>query len=320
MREFHKKTFQKQAVMRKVIMSLIPVIVGSIYFFGWRTLILMATIITFGVATEYLFEKRVNKKVTEAVFVSCILFTLTLPVSTPLWVGAIGIIFGITFSKEVFGGFGFNVFNPALAARTFVYVTFPEPLTISWNVASSGFLGGFTRYITPAVDTLSQASPLIHLRDTGTMLPFQQLFFGNSSGSLGETSGLLILVGALILLKYKSADWILMAGPIIGFLSLSSILYTSNVSGVQHPLFALFSGGFLFMSIFMTTDPITAPKTKEGKWIYGLLIGVITVIIRVFGLFVEGAMFSVLIMNIFVPILDDAVKYIKTPNKKEASA
>ncbi len=320
MMEFYKRTFQKQAVMLKVIMSLIPIIVGSIYFFGWRTLVLMATITLFGVATEYFFKKRLNKKVTEAVFVTCILFTLTLPVSTPLWVGIVGIVFGITFAKEVFGGFGFNVFNPALAARTFIYVTFPEPLTISWNVASSGFPGGFGKYITPAVDAISQGSPLIHFGETNTMLPFKQLFLGNATGSLGETSGLLILIGAFILLRHKSADWRLMLSPVIGFLTFSSILYLSNVSGAQHPLFSLFSGGFLFLSVFMTTDPITAPKTKEGKWIYGILTGIITTTIRVFGLFVEGAMFAVLIMNIFVPIIDEAVKYIKTPRKKEVSA
>lgn len=320
MKEHHKKIFQKQPIMRKVLLSLMPILIGSIYFFGWRTLVLLAVVTFFGVLTEQLFEKRHNKKVTEAVFVTCYLFTLTLPASTPLWAAAIGIIFGVAFAKGVFGGFGFNIFNPALAARTFVYVTFPEPLTISWNTVASGFPGGFAKYITPAVDSISQSSPLIHFNQTGQMLPLKQLILGNSAGSLGETSAVLILIAAIYLLYTKTADWRLILSPIVGFLTLNTILFFSNVPNIPNPIFSLFSGGFLFLSVFMATDPITAPRTKEGKWVYGILIGVVTIIIRFFGMFAEGAMFAVLIMNTFVPIIDDSVKYLKAAKKKEVAA
>ncbi|ABR49324.1 NQR2 and RnfD family protein [Alkaliphilus metalliredigens QYMF] len=320
MTELYRSIFMKQKMMRKVLYSLIPVTLGSIYFYGWRTLVLMAVISVFGIFTEYLFKRKSNKKVSEAVLVTSILLTLTLPASTPFWVGIIGIIFGIVFAKEIFGGFGHNVFNPALAARTFLYVTFPEPMTVQWSTVSSGFPGGFARYLSPALDTITQSTPLGILRQGGEMLPLRNLFIGNTSGSLGEASAFLILVAAAYLLFTKTADWKLMLAPVIGFVGIHSILLLANVSSVPSPLHGLLSGGFLFMTVFMTTDPITAPKQTEAKWIYGLLIGIIASVIRIFGIFVGGAMFAVLIMNTFSPILDEGIKHLKSSKRKKVTA
>lgn len=310
-----KKFFMRQPLMRKVLISLIPVILGAIYFFGWRSFILMIFVSMFGISTEYLFKRKSGKPVTEAVIVTSVLFTLTLPVSTPFWVAAVGIIFGVAFAKEVFGGYGFNVFNPALAARTFLYVCFPEFLTVSWNVPANGFPGGFSTYITPAVEVVSRSTPLTILRQTGQSLPLSQLFLGNVSGSLGETSALLILISAIILLATKTINWQLFASPIIGFVGMNTILYLMNPATVPTPLFGLLSGGILLVSVFFVTEPVTAPKTTPGKWIYGCLIGIITVLIRVFGIFVGGAMFAVLIMNTFVPIIDEGFKYLQATRK-----
>src|SRR5690606_32710343 len=129
----------KQKMMRSVIISLIPLVIASIYFFGWRALTLLIVVTIVGLGTEWIYEKKYNRKVSEAVFVSCILYTMTLPPSTPYWIAAVGIIFGIFFGKEVFGGFGKNIFNPALVARAFVYVCFPAPLTIQWSKLATGF-------------------------------------------------------------------------------------------------------------------------------------------------------------------------------------
>lgn len=314
--EFMKKYFIKQKMMRTVIISLIPLILSSIYFFGWRSLVLLLWVVAFGVITEWIFEKRYGKKVSEAIFVSCILYVLTLPPSIPLWIAAIGIIFGIAFGKEVFGGFGRNIFNPALVARAFVYVSFPEPLTIEWSKAASGFPAGFATYITENIDTISKATPMLIFRETGEMVSSIKLLIGNVSGSLGETSALFIILAGIYLIYKKVAAWQTIAGVLIGFTGLSSILYLLGNPQIPNPVFGILSGGFLFGMVFMATDPISSPKTKEGKWIYGILIGIITVIIRGYALFAGGMMFAILIGNTFAPIIDEGVKYYKKSKKE----
>ena len=135
-----------QKMMRTVITALIPLVIASIFFFGWRSLVLIGWSILVGTMTEYIFERTSgNKKgkVSEAVFVTSLLYALTLPPSLPLWIAAVGIIFGVLFGKLVFGGFGRNIFNPALVGRAFIYISFPEPLTIQWTNAASSFPGGF---------------------------------------------------------------------------------------------------------------------------------------------------------------------------------
>lgn len=314
-----KKHFTPQRMMRTVIISLIPLILSSTYFFGWRSLVLLLWVTIVGVAAEWIFEKRYGKKTSEAIFVTCILYVLTLPPSTPFWIAAVGIIFGVIFGKEVFGGFGRNIFNPALVARAFVYVTFPEPLTIEWSKAALGFPGGFATYITETIDTISQATPMLIFRETGEIVSSMKLLFGNVSGSLGETSAILIILSGIYLIYKKVAAWQTMAGVMVGFTGLSSILYFLGNPQVPSPLFGILAGGFLFGTVFMATDPISSPKTKEGKWIYGILIGIVTVIIRGYALFAGGMMFAILIGNTFAPIIDEGVRYYKRA-KKESKA
>jgi len=311
-----KIPFMKQALMRKVIYSLIPIILSSIFFFGLRALFLLIWISILGIITEWLFVKGSNGKVSEAIIVTSILYTLTLPPSVPLWIASLGIIFGVTFGKMVFGGFGRNVFNPALVARAFVYVCFPNPLTLHWSKPTDGFLGGFLKYSTEVIDTISQSTPMLIFRSTGEMVPYSQLLLGNISGSLGETSAVLILLSGIYLIYTKSAAWENTLAMIVGFISLSSILHYSGVQSVPNPLFGLLSGGFLFAAVFMITDPISSAKTKEGKWIYGLIVGMVTVIIRGYALFAGGVMFAILIGNTFNPIIDEGVKYIKQLRRK----
>lgn len=315
--EFFSKYFIKQKMMRTVIISLVPIIIASIYFFGWRTLVLLGIVTVFGVGMEWFFEKKYNRKISEAVFVSCILYTLTLPPTTPFWVAVVGILFGILFGKEVFGGFGKNVFNPALVARAFVYVCFPTPLTIEWSKAALGFPGGFSTYITEGIEAVSQATPMLLFRDTGSLTSYTDLLMGNVSGSIGETSAILIILAGAYLVYKKVASWQIMTGVLIGFSGLSSILYYSGNKQIPSPIFGILAGGLLFGAIFMATDPISAPKTKPGKWIYGILIGIVTVIIRGYALFAGGMMFAILIANTFAPIIDEGVNYYKK-RKKEA--
>ncbi|WP_424141331.1 RnfABCDGE type electron transport complex subunit D [Sporosalibacterium faouarense] len=311
-----KNLFKKQMMMRKVIYSLAPLILASVYFFGWRSLILLAVVTIFGSLTEWIFEKRDNKPISEAVIVTCILYTLTLPARTPYWIAVVGIIFGIVFGKEVFGGFGKNVFNPALVARAFVYVSFPTELTTQWASASTSFPGGFAKYITSSIDVLSSSTPMLIYRGTGTLTPYLNLLWGNIAGSLGETCAILIIIAAIYLIYTKTAAWQTIAGVAVGFISLSFILNIMGVTEVPNPLFGILSGGFLFGTVFMATDPISSPKTKEGKWIYGILIGLITVVIRGYALFAGGIMFAILIGNTFAPIIDEGVKSFKKYRKQ----
>lgn len=298
-------------MMRKVIYALIPIIIAAIYFFGWRALVMAIWASIVGVLAEWIFERKRNKPVSEAVFVTAILFTLTLPVRTPFWVIAVGMLFGIIFGKEVFGGFGRNVFNPALVGRAFVYVSFPTFLTGQWTVPFNTLLGGFAHFMAAPIDDLASATPMLLFRATGEMVNLTHLFLGNVSGSLGETSALLIMLAGIYLLVTKTASWETMIATTAGFLITNTAFFLLGAKSVPNPLFGILSGGILFAIVFMTTDPISAPKTREAKLIYGVLIGAVTVIIRGFALFAGGAMFAILIGNTFAPILDEAVKAVK---------
>lgn len=313
-----KISFMKQLLMRKVIYSLMPIIIASVYFFGWRALLLTLWVSFLGIITEWLFVKNTTKKVSEAVIVTSILFTLTLPPGTPYWVAGLGIIFGIVFGKMVFGGFGRNVFNPALVARAFVYVCFPSPLTSQWYSPTKSLLGGFSSYLSEPIDVLAQSTPMLIFRGSGNMVSYSRLLLGNISGSLGETSALLIILAGAYLIYTKTAAWENMLSMIIGFVSMSSVLHYSGIGRIPNPLFGILSGGFLFAAVFMITDPISSPKTKEGKWLYGLIIGMVTVIIRGFAVFAGGVMFAILIGNTFAPIIDEGFKYYNKTKKTKS--
>ena len=311
--------FMKQMMMRKVVYSLIPITIASIYFFGWRVLTLLLVVNLFGCATEWVFVRKTTKKITEAVFVTGFLFTLTLPPSTPYWVAIIGIIFGVLFGKMVFGGFGKNPFNPALVGRAFVYINFPAYLTVSWTRPVGGLLGGFTRYTGETIDAITSSTPMLVYRATGEQLPFMDVLLGNTAGSIGETSALLIILAGIYLIYTKTAAKETIFSVLIGFLGMSSIFYFAGFEQVMNPLYGLLSGGILFGAVFMATDPISSPRTFEGRIVYGLLIGIVTVIIRGFALFAGGIMFAILIGNTFAPIIDEAVNELKANKKAKAA-
>ena len=305
-------------MMRTVIVSLIPLMAVATYFFGLRVLLLLVVVNAVGIGIEYMYEKKSKKKISEAIFVTCILYTMTLPPSTPFWIAAVGIVFGVFFGKMVFGGFGKNIFNPALVGRAFIYVSFPEPMTIHWTKVSTGFPGGLGTYLNEGIEMISQATPMLAYRDSGAMEPIFNLLIGNISGSIGETSAILIILAGAYLIYKKVASWETMAGCITGFLVLSTILYMAGIQQVPYPLFGLLAGGILFGTVFMATDPVSSPRTKEGRWIYGIIIGIVTVIIRGFALFAGGVMFAILIGNTFAPIIDEAVNAYKKHKKEKA--
>lgn len=298
-------SFSKQMIMRRVLISLFPILLFAVYSFGLRVLAILAVVTVVGVLTEYLILRFMKGgsgvKIPEAVFVTCVLFTLILPATIPFWIAAVGISFGLLFGKGVFGGFGKNIFNPALVGRCFVFISFPNAMTMNWAKPFSGFPGGLVRY-SGGADMLTAATPL---RDTGIEL--SRLFFGQIAGSSGEISAFLILLAAIYLVYTKTASLRIMLSGTVAFLALSTLLYTTGVV-VATPLVSIFTGGFLFAIVFMATDPITAPRDKTAQIFFGVLIGLIALTIRTFANFPEGAMFAVLLGNTFGPLIEMQVK------------
>lgn len=292
----------KQAVMNRVLYALLPLTLFSIYLFGWKVFAILLVSNLTAYITEYLFiRNKKNGKVTMAVFVTATLLALTLPPSIPLWIAAVGVIIAITFGKMVFGGFGLNVFNPAIVGRTFVYISFPQQMTIEWfkPYKLSDFPGGFVRWtVEPTLKT--SATILGQLRNVGaTDYSFTDAFLGFIPGSMGETSAMLILLSAVYLILTKTAKWQPMLATAFSVTVFNFIFYSQ-----ANPLFSLVSGGALFGIVYMTTDPVSQAKGKLAIWIYGLMIGFLTVFIRKYSLFYEGMMFAILLTNAFMPMIE----------------
>jgi len=303
------KKFLVQRGMIQVCYALVPCTLASIYLFGWRALAVLAVSLGTGIAVEALFTFRAGKPVTSAVFVSAMIFALSLPPSIPLWMCAVGIAFGVGLGKMAFGGFGKNIFNPAMAGRCFIYVSFPVAMTNRWTGHLAGGTGGFTSWSLP-VDAASGPTPLAAVR-SGSAPPLGDLLFGFTGGSLGETSALLIILGGGWLLWKKVAPWRIALSCLLGALAVSTLGGVLGGGAIPAPQLTLLTGSLLFGAAFVATEPVSAARTKEGQWIYGFSIGALTVLLRAFSNFSEGIMFSVLMMNAFAPLIDRLVKGLK---------
>ena len=330
--------FQKQAPMRRVVFCLVPALVGSVFFFGWVSLSIVAASVTACVLTEWLFVRRTGGKVSEAVFVTGMLFGLILPPTIPLYMVVLGAVFAITFGKMAFGGFGFNVFNPAMVGRAFVYITFPIQMTARWVPAAdfSDFPGGFAVWrFSPVSDYLSavtSATPSHAYREgAASALSLWQLFLGNingtferlgqttfiGGGSLGEASAVLLILGGLYLVFKKIAKWRLVVGFFTSYLFVQIVFHHFAPNRVPTLWYGILSGGAVLGGFFMVTDPVSAPKTKGAQWMYGSLIALSTNVIRSFSLFAGGLMFSILLGNMFASLMDHGVKRFQNRGKIE---
>ncbi|KAA1188235.1 NADH:ubiquinone reductase (Na(+)-transporting) subunit B [Pseudohalioglobus sediminis] len=252
---------------------------------------------------EVLFAMKRGHEVNEGFFVTSILFALICPPDVPLWQVAMGISFGVVVGKEVFGGTGKNFLNPALTGRAFLYFAYPAQLS------------GDTVWV--AVDGYTAATPLSIVASDGmaalsSQMSWMDAFMGAIPGSIGETSTLMILIGGAILLATRIASWRIVAGVFLGMFALSTLF--NLVGSDTNPAFAmpwywhLVTGGFAFGMIFMATDPVSAAMTNGGKWAFGILIGLMTVLIRVVNpAFPEGIMLAILFANLFAPLMDHFV-------------
>jgi len=294
------KLFMKQQVMNKVLYALAPITVFSVFLFGWRVLAVLAVSNLCAVISEYLFVRtKQNGKISMAVFVTASLLALTLPPTIPFWMAGVGAVFAIVFGKMVFGGFGMNVFNPAIVGRTFIYISFPNAMTVQWLKPFSSWPGGFTSWQNSAA--ITSATPMSLFKSSGEITSTWHLASGLIPGSAGETSAILIALAAIYLIVTKTAKWQPMLATLLGF-TISVLAFYQ-----QNPFPFILSGGLLFGSVFMVTDPISMPKNKTAIWIYGALVGFLTVFIRKFSLFTEGFMFALLLANTFMPIIEYAL-------------
>jgi Na+-transporting NADH:ubiquinone oxidoreductase subunit B len=309
---------QKQQAMRNVLFALSPLGLAAIYFFGWRFIAVLVVAIAAALISEYLMSRKYDLKMTESLYVSAFLFALSLPPNLPLWMVAVGMAFGIVFGKMVFGGFGRNVFNPAITARAFVYISFGVPMTgrfVAPQVALSLFPGGFGTWVSQA-DSVSAATPLITQSSS-----YLELFLGPVAGSFGEVSALLVLLGGAYILYKKAANWKIVSGSVISFLIFQSIFYFTGVEGAVDPLYALLGGSFLLGALFMITDPISSSQSTDlGRWIYGAFFGMLVVLIRIFSSWAEGVTFAILLANMFGPLLDHYLKLSKQKKKAASQA
>jgi Na+-transporting NADH:ubiquinone oxidoreductase subunit B len=259
---------------------------------------LYITVFVAGILFELWFASKRGHEINEGYFVTSILFTLSLPPSIPLWMAAVGVIFGVVIAKEVFGGTGKNFLNPALTGRAFLYFAYPAQMS------------GDAVWV--AVDGWTQATPLGNAAlglDYG--VDWMSAFIGSMPGSVGETSTLAILIAGALLCLSRIASWRVMAGVLLGMVLTSSLF---NLLPSSNPMFAmpfywhLVLGGFAFGAVFMATDPVSAAMTNNGRWFYGILIGFMCVLIRVVNpAFPEGMMLAILFGNLFAPLLDHFV-------------
>lgn len=311
------KVLRRQANMVVVLWALAPAAIAAVYFYGWRALAVLGVTNAFAFATEFFATRKRGEPVTLAVFVTGSLLALSLPPRVPLWMCALGAVIGVGFAKEIFGGMGRNVFNPALVGRAFLYVSFPTAMTARWVEPLVGGFGALGQW--SAVDAVSTATPLPLLAQ-GQEPALVHLLFGLVPGSLGETCKVLLLLGGAYMVLKKVASWEIMASTMGSFLAFTALFRLAGWGAGADPLHGVLAGGFLYGAIFMATDPVSANRTRPGKVAYGIVIGLATVLIRDLGNFPEGIMFAILLGNMFGPIMEEGLNAWKTRRAGEAAS
>lgn len=283
-------------IFRAMLLALLPATLLAVYFYREKAVLLILVGVAAAVGSEALFQYVFKRKLTfkdGGAMVTGLLLALSVSPSTPLYVLAISAAVAIIFGKQVFGGFPKNIFNPALFGRLFLVLAFPTAMR---------------PWLTPA-DMVTGATPLQVFRESGATTSILNLFIGNVGGSIGEVSALALLLGGGYLIYKKFANWRAPAGY-LSTMAIIAILFGQN------PLFHLFSGSAILGAFFMATDPATSPKSNEGRWIFGIGIGIIAMAMRLYGWLPEGTTFAILGMNYLVPFINTEVDRIKASKKK----
>ncbi|MCQ9208657.1 MAG: RnfABCDGE type electron transport complex subunit D [Omnitrophica bacterium] len=293
-----RDTLDLKRYMITVLLAVLPCAALGVYFYGMRVITLIIISYVFGGTCEVLFSVIRKKEINEGFLITGIIYPLILPPTIPYWMAAVGIVVGVVFGKEVFGGTGKNIFNPAMVGRLFLAISFPVAMTTKWSI--------------PFADAITSATPLIDFKGGGLLASNWHLLLGNIPGSVGETCKIAIILGGIFLMITKVANWRIPLSYLGTVAIFSLVLHGIWPQNFAPPLFQLLSGGLLFGAMFMATDPVTSPFTQPGRWLFGILLGVLTVCIRGFSGFVEGVMFALIFMNIFAPLLDQLVLAVRS--------
>ncbi len=322
------KPLSTRGVMIDVIIGLAPAMAAAGYYFHIHAVILISTCVISCAATEWacnLIRKKPNSLDDFSAVVTGIILALSLPPALPIWAAVVGSVFSIAIGKMVFGGLGANIFNPAMVGRTFLTASFGMMMT-TWMVPAT---------IDPAmpkiaagngIDARTQATPLAQSKEalktrTGAEVVNEQLeatFTGNIGGCLGETSALALLIGVVYMLIRRTINFHIPLAVLLSAFIFATITYLIDSNAYVSPLCHLCSGGLLIGAFFIATDPVTAPLTRRGMWVFGIGVGAITMLIRVVGEYPEGVMYSVLLMNAVTPLIDRFYKRIPAGGKPNA--
>src|SRR6056297_2044145 len=301
-------------LMFDVIIALLPALAFSIYFFGMGAIYVTLTAVVSCLAFEWLIQKYLLKQEPTisdgSAILTGLLLAFNVPTNLPVWIIIIGALVAIGIGKMSFGGLGNNPFNPALVGRVFLLISFPVQMT-SWP-KPDGFGTGYLDAATGATplgllqEGVDNGEPVSKIMDN--VPSHMQLFYGDMGGSLGEIAAFALILGLLYMLYKKIITWHIPVSIVATIGVFTGILWLADPTQYADPLFHILTGGVLLGAIFMATDYVTSPMSVNGMWIYGIGIGVITVVIRVFGSYPEGVSFAILIMNAFVPLLNTYTK------------
>lgn len=298
--------------MYGVLIALIPAFICSVLFFGMGAVIVTLTSVVACLIFEYLIQKFLLK-CQPSVFdgsaiITGVLLAFNVPSNLPVWIVIIGALVAIGIGKMSFGGLGCNIFNPALVGRVFLLISFPVQMT-TWpkplGLASS-YIDAETGATPLAIlkEALKNGQSVTEVMSSGNIAGYREMFLGNMGGSLGEVAAIALLVGFVYMLFRKIITWHIPVTIFATVFVFSGILYLCNPEHFVSPVFHLLSGGMMLGAIFMATDYVTSPMAVKGMVIYGIGIGIITVIVRVFGAYPEGMSFAILIMNGFTPLIN----------------
>jgi electron transport complex protein RnfD len=284
-------------MMYDVLLALLPATIGAVVFFGLRGLGLIVICVITAIVAEFVMNKLMKKEITigdGSAAVTGLLLAFCVSPSLPFYAAVFGTIFAIVIGKHLFGGLGFNVFNPALVGRAFLVAAFPVAFASKW----------VNPLIYNNVEAVTSATPLIMMKFGHQSTSYWSLFIGNVAGSLGETSVFLLLLGGIFLLLRGVINWRIPASYLGTVFLLGGFFWLINPAKYPDPLFHLLAGGLMLGAWFMATDLVTSPLTRKGMWIFGAGAGVLVVVIRLFSGLPEGVMYSILFMNAFVPLIN----------------
>ncbi len=313
---FLRESLSTPRIMFEVLAAALVVVLASCWYFGIGALLVVGTATAGAVGTEWLFTRSEHPSPLRdySAILTGVLLGLTLPPAIPLWMAFLGGVAAIGLGKLIWGGLGQNIFNPALVGRAFLQAAFPTSIT-TWSApAPPGGLFDLPASLFapplmhPQVDVVSAATPLGLAKFEQQITDFLSLFFGETAGSLGETSGLLLILCGVFLVARRLCDWRLPVSIVLTVAAFSGILYLLAPETSPPPTFMVFSGGLLFGAIFMATDPVTTPTSPRGAWIFGFGVGVLVVLIRLYGGLPEGVMYAILLMNAATPHINRATQ------------